>query len=100
MTALAKPAAGPWLCWERTIGRQTGMRRALDSAQSAGGPIGSLTKLIWGGILNQRIVEMAGRHGSGFSIPVSPELERRWPAGGGFPGTDPELIRIAQAEPA
>ena len=69
--------------WDKAMGRHATFWRALDCAQSARGPVGSLTKLIGAGILDQRIVEMAGRGSASFSIPVAPEL-----------------IRIAQAEPA
>ena len=86
--------------WDKAMGRHAGFWRALDCAQSARGPVGSLTKLIGAGILNQRIVEMAGRGSASFSIPVPPELERHWTASGVFPSIDPELLRIAQAQPA
>jgi hypothetical protein len=56
--------------------------------------------MVGAGILNQRIVEMAGRGSASFSIPVPPELERHWTASGVFSSIDPELIRIAQAQPA
>jgi hypothetical protein len=56
--------------------------------------------MVGAGILNQRIVEMAGRGSASFSIPVLPELERHWTASGVFPSIDPELIPIAQAQPA
>jgi hypothetical protein len=79
---------------------QAGVGRALDTAQSARGPVGSLTELVGAGILNQRIVEMAGRHCASFSIPVPPELELHFTASGVFPSIDPELIRIAQGQPA
>ena len=39
-----------------------------------------------------------GRHSASFSIPVPPELHRRWTASGVFPRIDPELIEIAQAK--
>ena len=84
--------------WDKAIGWQAGLGRALDSAQSARGPVGSLTKMVGAGILTQRIIEMAGRQSASFSIPVPPELERHWTASGVFPSPDPELIRIAQAE--
>ena len=84
--------------WDRTMNWQAGFGRVLDRAQSARGPIGSLTKMVGAGILNQRVVEMAGRHSASFSIPVPPELHRRWTASGVFPRIDPELIEIAQAE--
>jgi hypothetical protein len=60
--------------WDRAMGRHAGVWRALDCAQPPRGPVGS--------------------------IPVPPELERHWTAGGVFPSIDSELIRIAQAEPA
>lgn len=86
--------------WDKAMGHHAGVWRALDCAQSARGPVGSLTKMVGAGILNQRIVEMAGRGSASFSIPVPPELERHWTASGVFPSIDPELIRIAQAQPA
>ena len=62
--------------------------------------VGSLTKMVGAGILTQRVVGLAGWHSASFSIPVPPELERRWTASGVFPRIDPELIEIAQAERA
>ncbi|HEY4825378.1 MAG TPA: oxygenase MpaB family protein [Solirubrobacteraceae bacterium] len=82
------------LCW------QAGVGRALDRVQSARGPIGSLTKMVGAGMLNQRVVDMAGGRSASFSIPVPPELQRRWAASGIFPSIDQELIQLAQAEPA
>jgi uncharacterized protein (DUF2236 family) len=82
------------LCW------QAGMGRALDRVQSARGPIGSLTKMVGAGMLNQRVVDMAGGRSASFSIPVPPELQRRWAASGIFPSIDQELIQLAQAESA
>ncbi len=79
---------------------QAGVGRVIDRAQSARGPVGSLTKMVGAGILNQRVAEMAGRHSASFSIPVPPELERRWATSGVFPRIDPELIQIAQAQQA
>lgn len=76
------------------------MGRVLDRAQSSRGPIGSLTKMVGAGILNQRVVEMAGRRSASFSIPVPPELGRRWSASGVFPSIDPELVEIARSEQA
>ncbi len=86
--------------WDRAITWQAGVGRVLDRAQSARGPVGSLTKMVGAGILTQRVVGLAGRHSASFSIPVPPELERRWTASGVFPRIDPELIEIAQAERA
>jgi hypothetical protein len=86
--------------WDRAMSWQGSVGRVLDRAQSARGPVGSLTKLVGAGILNQRIVELAGRHSASFSIPVPPELERRWTASGVFPRIDPGLIEIAQAKEA
>ena len=71
--------------WDRKISWQAGMGRALDRAQSARGPIGSLTKLVGAGMLNQRVAEMAGGRSASFSIPVPHELERSWTASGVFP---------------
>lgn len=107
--ALTRRVVGEEICalldvprtrWDKAMVWQAGVGRALDTAQSARGPVGSLTKLVGAGILNQRIVEMAGRHSASFSIPVPPELERHWTASGVFPTIDPELIRIAQGQPA
>jgi len=86
--------------WDRAMNWQSGVGRVLDRAQSARGPVGSLTKMVGAGILNQRVVELAGRHSASFSIPVPPELHRRWTASGVFPRIDPELIEIAQAKQA
>ena len=72
----------------------------LDRAQSARGPVGSLTKMVGAGILTQRVVALAGRNSASFSIPVPPELERCWTASGVFPRIDAELFEIAQAEQA
>ena len=86
--------------WDRAMNWQAGVGRVLDRAQSARGPVGSLTKMVGAGILTQRVVGMAGRQSASFSIPVPPELERRWTASGVFPRIDPELIEIAQAQEA
>ncbi|MBV8219521.1 MAG: DUF2236 domain-containing protein, partial [Solirubrobacterales bacterium] len=58
--------------WDRAMNWQSGVGRVLDRAQSARGPVGSLTKMVGAGILNQRVVGMAGRHSASFSIPVLP----------------------------
>lgn len=84
--------------WDRAMSWQSGVGRVLDRAQSARGPVGSLTKMVGAGILTQRVVGLAGRHSASFSIPVPPELERRWTASGIFPRIDPELIDIAGAQ--
>ena len=86
--------------WDRAMTWQAGVGRVLDRAQSARGPVGSLTKMVGAGILNQRVLGMAGRPSASFSIPVPPELHRRWTASGVFPSIDPELIEIAQAQSA
>jgi hypothetical protein len=86
--------------WDKAMNWQSSVGRVLDRAQSARGPVGSLTKMVGAGILNQRVVGMAGRHSASFSIPVPPELQRRWTASGVFPRIDPELIEIAQAKQA
>ncbi|MGO9498338.1 MAG: oxygenase MpaB family protein [Solirubrobacteraceae bacterium] len=86
--------------WDRAMSWQAGVGRLLDRAQSARGPVGSLTKTVGAGILNQRVLGMAGRPSASFSIPVPPELHRRWTASGVFPSIDPELIEIARAEQA
>lgn len=80
------------LCW------QAGVGRALHRAQSARGPLGSLTKMVGAGMLNQRVIEMAGARSASFSIPVPAELQRRWAASGIFPSIDTELIELARAE--
>jgi hypothetical protein len=82
------------LCW------QAGVGRALDRVQSARGPLGSLTKMVGAGMLNQRVIDMAGGRSASFSIPVPPELGRRWAASGIFPSFDQELIQLARAESA
>ncbi|HTU86376.1 MAG TPA: oxygenase MpaB family protein [Solirubrobacteraceae bacterium] len=82
------------LCW------QAGVGRALDRVQSARGPVGSLTKMVGAGMLNQRVIEMAGGRSASFSIPVPSELQRRWAASGIFPSIDQELIQLARAESA
>jgi len=82
------------LCW------QAGVGRALDRVQSARGPVGSLTKMVGAGMLNQRVVEMAGGRSASFSIPVPAELQRRWAASGIFPSIDQELIALARSESA
>ena len=84
--------------WDRAMNWQAGVGRVLDRAQSARGPVGSLTKMVGAGILNQRVMGMAGRPSASFSIPVPPELHRGWTASGVFPRIDPELIEIAQAQ--
>jgi hypothetical protein len=86
--------------WDRKIRWQTGIGRALDRAQSVRGPIGSLTKLIGAGMLNQRVAEMAGGRSASFSIPIPSELERSWTASGVFPAIDTELVQLAKAQPA
>jgi ER-bound oxygenase mpaB/B'/Rubber oxygenase, catalytic domain len=86
--------------WDRKLCWQAGVGRALDRAQSARGPIGSLTKLVGGGMLNQRVAEMAGGRSASFSIPIPLELERSGTASGVFPAIDDDLVRIAQAQPA
>ncbi len=86
--------------WDKKVRWQTGVGRALDRAQSARGPVGSLTKLVGAGMLNQRVAEMAGGRSASFSIPVPSELERSWTASGVFPAIDSELIEIAQAQTA
>ena len=76
------------------------MGRALDRVQSARGPLGSLTKMVGAGMLNQRVADMAGGRSASFSIPVPAELGRRWAASGIFPSIDQELIQLARAESA
>lgn len=86
--------------WDRKVSWQAGVGRALDRVQSARGPVGSLTKLVGAGMLNQRVAEMAGGRSASFSIPVPVDLERSWTASGVFPAIDAELIQIAQTQPA
>ena len=86
--------------WDGAMNWQAGVGRVLDRAQSARGPVGSLTKMVGAVIPNQRVVGMAGRPSASFSIPVPTELRRRWTASGVFPLIDPELIEIAQAQQA
>jgi hypothetical protein len=86
--------------WDRAMNWQSGVGRVLDRAQSARGPVGSLTKMVGAGILNQPVVGMVGRPSASFSVPVPPGLHRRWTASGVFPQIDPELIAIAQAQQA
>jgi hypothetical protein len=86
--------------WDRAMGFQAGVGRVLDRAQSSTGRMGSLTRLLGAGLLNQRAVEMAGRRSASFSIPVPDSLQRSWTASGVFPRIDPELIEIARAEEA
>jgi hypothetical protein len=86
--------------WDTGMRWQTSVGRALDRAQSARGPVGSLTKMVGAGMLNQRVIEMAGGRSASFSIPVPSELQRRWAASGIFPSIDQELIALAQAESA
>ena len=84
--------------WDRRIGLSRGAVRLLDRAQTARGPLGSLTQLLSAGILNQRAVRMAGRRSASFSIPVPEGLQQRWTASGVFPQMDPELIGMMRAE--
>lgn len=86
--------------WDRAIGWHAGVGRVLDRAQSARGPVGSLTKLVGAGVLNQRVVDMAGRRSVSFSIPLPADLEQGWTASGVFPRIDPELLEIARAQQA
>jgi uncharacterized protein (DUF2236 family) len=107
--ALTRYLVGDELCalldlprtrWDRSVRWHTGVGRALDRAQSARGPIGSLAKLVGAGMLNQRVAEMAGGRSASFSIPIPSELERSWTASGVFPAIDNELIQLARSEPA
>jgi hypothetical protein len=84
--------------WDRRIGLPRGAVRLLDRAQSARGPIGSLTQLLSAGMLNQRAVRMAGRRSASFSIPVPEGLQQRWTASGVFPQMDSELIGMMRAD--
>jgi hypothetical protein len=86
--------------WDRAIALQTGALRLLDRAQSARGPLGSLSQLVAAGIINDRAVKMAGRRSASFSIPVPDALQQRWSASGVFPEIDPALIELANAEEA
>lgn len=84
--------------WDRVIRRQSPVTRLIDRVQSAEGPVGSLTRLVGGGLLSRRAVEMAGRRSASFSIPVPAGLERSWTASGVFPQIDPALVEIARAD--
>ena len=88
--------------WDRLLGPQAHIRaaRLLDRAQSARGPLGSLTQLVSAGILNQRAVKMAGRRSASFSIPVPAGLQESWTASGVFPQFDASLLELAGAEEA
>jgi uncharacterized protein (DUF2236 family) len=86
--------------WDTGLRWQPGVGRALDRVQSARGPVGSLTKMVGAGLLNQRVMDMAGGRSASFSIPVPAELQRRWAASGVFPTIDQELIQLARAESA
>ena len=88
--------------WDRLLGTQAHLKaaRLLDRAQSARGPLGSLTQLVSAGILNQRAVKMAGRRSASFSIPVPDGLQQTWTASGVFPQIDPSLLELARAEEA
>ena len=72
--------------WDRAMNWQAGVGRVLDRAQSARGPVGSLTKMVGAGILTQRVVGMAGRHERQLLDPRAPraraplDRERRVPA--------------------
>ena len=81
--------------WDKMIGLPRGAARVLDRAQSARGPLGSLTQLLSAGMLNQHTIKMAGRRSASFAIPVPADLERRWTASGVFPQIDPELVALA-----
>jgi uncharacterized protein (DUF2236 family) len=84
--------------WDRAIAIQAGALRLLDRAQSARGPLGSLSQLVAAGIINDRAVKMAGRRSASFSIPVPDTLQQRWSASGVFPQIDPALVELANAE--
>ena len=88
--------------WDRLLGAQGHIRgaRLLDRAQSARGPLGSLTQLVSAGMLNQRAVKMAGRRSASFSIPVPDGLQQSWTASGVFPQIDSSLLDLARAEEA
>jgi uncharacterized protein (DUF2236 family) len=88
--------------WDRWLGGQGHLRaaRLLDRAQSARGPLGSLTQVVGAGVLNQRALRMAGRRSASFSIPIPDGLQQSWTASGVFPQIDPSLLEIARAEEA
>ena len=88
--------------WDRLLGAQAHLRaaRLLDRAQSARGPLGSLTQLVSAGMLNQRAVKMAGRRSASFAIPVPAGLQQSWTASGVFPQIDSSLLELARAEEA
>jgi uncharacterized protein (DUF2236 family) len=85
----------PHTRWDRIVSLQRAVK-LLDRAQSAKGPLGSLTQLISAGMLNQRAVKMAGRRSASFAIPVPAGLQQSWTASGVFPQIDPELLGAAQ----
>jgi hypothetical protein len=86
----------PHTHWDKAIRLQAVAGRVLDRVQSARGPIGSLTQMVSAGMLNQRVVQMAGRRSVSFSIPVPQELERRWTASGIFPRIETELLQTPE----
>ena len=70
--------------WEKAMSLNARLGRALDMAQS-GAATSALMNMLGSMILNNRAVEMAGRRDASFSIPVPPEMQRRWTASGVFP---------------
>jgi hypothetical protein len=88
--------------WDRLLAGHAPLRaaRLLDRAQSARGPLGSLTQVVSAGLLNQRAVKMAGRRSASFSIPLPAGLQQSWTASGVFPQIDPSLVELARADEA
>jgi uncharacterized protein (DUF2236 family) len=96
--AICEMVGVPHTRWDRAIALQAGALRLLDRAQSARGPLGSLSQLVAAGIINDRAAKMAGRRSASFSIPVPEALQQRWSASGVFPQVDPALTELANAE--
>jgi hypothetical protein len=70
--------------WERAMSLNARLGRALDVAQS-GTATSALMNMLGSMMLNTRAMEMAGNRNASFSIPVPPEMQRRWTASGVFP---------------
>jgi hypothetical protein len=70
--------------WQRAMSLNARLGRALDMAQS-GTATSSLMNMLGTMFLTNRAIEMAGNRDASFSIPVPPEMQRRWTASGVFP---------------
>ena len=70
--------------WERAMSLNARLGRALDMAQS-GATTSTLMNMLGSMLLTTRATEMAGNRNASFSIPVPPEMQRRWTASGVFP---------------